>query len=145
MNRGVIISFILFVIHSFAHWLDASILGKAGRFFGKVWTKIHTNSFFVNKLSDASEKCTFRDSSVIFKLVKKIAEFIKNIFSKPFAYIKNSAVVSALKWYFDNFFVISISHYGVLLIGAASSYFVIRLIGGGFSAIYALTCALLVI
>ena len=145
MNRGVIISFILFVIHSFADWLDASILGKAGRFFGKVWTKIHTNSFFVNKLSDASEKCTFRDSSVIFKLVKKIAEFIKNIFSKPFAYIKNSAVVSALKWYFDNFFVISISHYGVLLIGAASSYFVIRLIGGGFSAIYALTCALLVI
>lgn len=142
MNKGVIISFILFVIHSFADWLDESILGKAGRAIGKLWKKITANSFFVNHLSDASESCSYRDASIVFKASRAILTFIRNIFSKISDYVMDSAIVSSLRWYFNNFFVLSIAHYGVFLIGASASYFTVRLIFGGFAPMYAGICAL---
>lgn len=125
MKKGIIASFILYIINSFAAWLDASILGKIGRASGKLWKKITGKSFFVNYLSNASENCSYRDSSVFFKILKSIALFFKKIFSKSASFFMNSAIVTSLKWYFQNFFELSIAHYGVFLIGASSALFAV--------------------
>ena len=145
MNKGVILNFVLFVIRSFADWLDASLLGKAGRAVGKLWRKITANSFFANRLSDASDNCVYRDSSVIYRVARAVLTFVRRIFSKISAFVCKSTIVSGLRWYFDNFFVISISHYGVFLIAASVAYFLIRLLTDGFAAVYAGICVAAVI
>jgi len=146
VKRGFIASFVLYIIHSFSAWFDASILGKIGRASGKLWKKITQKSFFVSALSNASEDCSYRDSSILFRILKYIAIFFRNAFSKTSSFFMNSAIVSSLKWYFESFFELSIAHYGVFLIGASVAYFAAVLFGGGFSTVsMCITAATLVL
>jgi len=135
VRKSVIMNFIMHVIHSFAAWFDASILEKIGNKCGKLWKKVTDKSFFANYFSTSSEKCEYRDSSVLFRLIKRFALFLRKYFSKLFAFASDSAICSSFRWYYDKFFDISISHYGVFLIAAAVSSFVLLVINGNLSLI----------
>ena len=123
MKNSAIVNFILFVISSFSKWFEASILGKIGRKCGIIWGKITEKSFFANFLSSADGKCAYRDSSLIFKISKSLVMFFKKIFSFLSVAFEKSAIISAFKWYYKNFFEISISHYGVFLIATSVVHF----------------------
>ena len=139
MNRGVIISFILYVINSFADWFDSSILGKINRAFGHFFGKLSNGSFFVKWFTGAKDNDT-RDSSVVYRCIVFLKRFVTRIVSKLGALISKSLFVSAIRWFLHNITAISSANYGVFAVCASVSYFLLRVVTGGFALRFAIVC-----
>lgn len=145
MNKGIILTVIYNIIQSFSSWYNNSCLGKIGRIINKLWNRITKNSFFVSWFTSASEKTNYRDNSCLFKIFKKCCTAFKKPLAAFFGIVDKSAIICGIKWYFNNFFDISIAHYGIFLSTSSLVYFFTRFFTGGFDFVYAGICACIIV
>ncbi len=145
MNKSIILTFLVNIINSFSVWYDNSCLGKIGRAVSKLWKKIIKNSFIVNWFTGASKNVKYRDNSILYRIFGKVKKQFEGLSAFSRNTLNNSFLISSVRTYFNDFFDISTAHYGIFAIAACIVYFLMRLVTGGFGAVYIAVCAVITV
>ena len=121
MNSNLI-SFILSFVQNIIKWFDGSVFHKIQKGTKNFWMRITKNSLFVSWFSKYPNKRETFENSFLFSVISKIVLFFKNILLWFINLLKDTYLITTIRNWYKDFFIMSISGYCCFVLGLAVTY-----------------------
>ena len=120
--NSIVISFILSFVQNIIKWFDGSVFHKIQKGTKNFWLRITKNSLFVSWFSKFPKKKEILENSFLFSIVSKIVLFFKNIILWFINLLKDTYLITTIRNWYKDFFVMSIANYCYFVLGLVVTY-----------------------
>ncbi len=134
MHNSVFLSFFAGLYLRLKSYFQYSVLKKIQDLIAGKLKKSSERSFFVSFFTKAPNCMSVLDQSLLYQIWRRVLDFFARAVSRLSGVLKNSRIIAAVLWFYQNLFFISIRVLGVMMVAAVLVYTAVSAISGALTA-----------